>query len=225
MRMDTEPHAAASDVLFAWFSPAFPTGAFAYSHGLETAAAEGLVTDEADLGEWLADVLALGAGWTDAVLMSLAYCADAAELARLAELGTALSPSRERAAETLGQGGAFAAAIREGWPELSPPPVMLGRAPYPVAAGWAAGALGADLRRALGAYLTGFTANLIAAGVRLSLCGQAGGVRILARLGPTIAALGARAVHAEEDDLGGCALWSDIASLRHEPIDGRLFLS
>ena len=32
-------------VLQAWFSPAFPTGAFSYSHGLETAIHEGLVTD------------------------------------------------------------------------------------------------------------------------------------------------------------------------------------
>jgi urease accessory protein len=85
--------------------------------------------------------------------------------------------------------------------------------------------LSAAARVALGAYLTGFVANLIGAGVRLSLCGQAGGVRVLARLGPTIAALAARAERAGEDDLGACALAGDIASLRHETLNGRLFRS
>ena len=32
-----------------WFSPAFPTGAFAYSHGLEQAVDRGLVASAADL--------------------------------------------------------------------------------------------------------------------------------------------------------------------------------
>ena len=39
--------------LMAWLSPVFPTGGFAYSSGLETAVAEGLVKDEADLLNWL----------------------------------------------------------------------------------------------------------------------------------------------------------------------------
>ena len=46
-----------SAALFAWFSPAFPTGGFAYSHGLEAAAAEGQVTDERSLAQWLEGVL------------------------------------------------------------------------------------------------------------------------------------------------------------------------
>ena len=48
--------------LFAWLSPAFPTGAYAYSHGLEWAAEAGDVRDEPTLREWLADLLAEGLG-------------------------------------------------------------------------------------------------------------------------------------------------------------------
>ena len=33
-------------ILQSWFSPAFPIGAFSYSHGLETAIQDGLITDE-----------------------------------------------------------------------------------------------------------------------------------------------------------------------------------
>jgi urease accessory protein len=218
-----------SGALFAWFSPAFPTGGFAYSHGLETAAAEGLIEGEQGLGDWLEDILVSGAGWSDAVLMNLAYEAglamDAGAVAKVLALSAALSPSRERLAETLGQGEAFLAAVRGGWPDCARTPGLPSRVSYPVAAGCCAAGLGAPVRLALSAYLTGFATNLLAAGVRLSFCGQIGGVRILSRLGPVIADLVARGALAGEDDLGGCALFSDIASARHETLGGRLFLS
>jgi urease accessory protein len=217
----------AGGVLFAWFSPAFPTGGFAWSHGLETTAAEGLAGNEHALGDWLEDVLTRGAGWNDAVLFALAYRAAASgdddALNDIAALAAALSPSRERLAETLGQGEAFLAAVRTGWPAAAPE--LHGRTSYPVAAGAACALIGAPLRAALGAYLTTFCANLIAAGVRLSACGQSGGVRVLARLHPLIARSAARAETAGEDDLGACALAADIASMRHETLEGRLFLS
>ncbi len=217
-----------AETLFAWFSPAFPTGGFAWSHGLESLAAEGLIAGEAGLGDWLEDVLTLGGGWTDAVLFALAHRAaradDPDELRRLAELAAALCPSRERQAETLGQGEAFIAAVRTGWPEAAPA-ALPRQVSYPIAAGACAAGVSAGLRTALAAYLTGFCANLIAAGVRLGFCGQGGGVRALARLSPQIAQIAARAERAGEDDLGTCALAADIASMRHETLNGRLFLS
>lgn len=221
------PRADAAGVLFAWFSPAFPTGGFGYSHGIESAAADGRIGGEAELLAWLAAVLNQGAGWTDAVLFALGHRAardgDTARLADLAALGAAYAPSRERLAETLGQGAAFLAAVREGWPEAASG--LADSIAYPVAAGACCGRIGASLPAALRAYLTGFAANLIAAGVRLSLCGQKAGVRILAALGPQIGRLALRASEAGEDDLGGCAFGSDIASMRHEVLEGRLFLS
>jgi urease accessory protein len=228
MHMSIEPSEAIAGTLFAWFSPAFPTGGFAYSHGLEAAAAEGAVEGEGGLCAWLEDILAQGAGWSDAVILNLAHGAvladDAAELTRVAALSVALAPSRERLAEATGQGEAFLAAVRAGWPDHAPPRQSV-RVTYPVAAGAATASLGAPVRLALSAYLTGFCANLIAAGVRLGFCGQSGGVRILSHLGLLIADLAARGARAGEDDLGGCALAADIASMRHETLSGRLFLS
>jgi urease accessory protein len=187
--------------------------------------AEGRIVDEGGLGAWLADILAHGAGWSDAVLLSLARRApDDAALADLADLAAALAPSRERAAETLGQGEAFLIAVRAGWPDAAPANLP-NRIAYPVAAGAAARGIGAPTTTLLIAYLTGFTANLIAAGVRLGLCGQSGGVRILSGLGPLIADLATRASDATEADLGGCALASDIAAMRHETLRTRLFIS
>jgi urease accessory protein len=219
---------AGAATLFAWFSPAFPTGGFAYSHGLEAAVVEGLIAGEQGLGDWLEDILGLGGGFTDAVLFALAWRAaragDDARLLYVAELSAALAPSRERLAETVGQGEAFLAAVRAGWPERAPA-ALPRRVAYPAAAGAAAASLGTDPDTALAAYLTGFCANLIAAGVRLGLCGQTGGVRLLSRLAPLVWRLAGRAAQAGEDDLGACALTADIASMRHETLDGRLFLS
>ena len=45
MHMTTTPDATALLSLVQWLSPAFPTGAFAYSHGLEQAVSVGDVAD------------------------------------------------------------------------------------------------------------------------------------------------------------------------------------
>ena len=49
-----------------WLSPSFPVGAFAYSHGLETAFQNGQISTADALRDWLADVLTHG--WTNSDL-------------------------------------------------------------------------------------------------------------------------------------------------------------
>ena len=98
--------------LAAWVSPAYPVGAFAYSHGLERAVADGRVDGPEALSAWIADALEHGAGRTDAILTAHAWRAgsegDDAALSEIAELARALAPSRERLAETAQPGAAFA---------------------------------------------------------------------------------------------------------------------
>ena len=106
--------------LLLWFSPAFPVGAFAYSHGLEWAVEEGSVRDAASLQGWIGDLLAHGAARNDAILFANAWRAagrgDAVALAEVNALALALAGSRERLLETTGQGNAFVAAARAAWP-------------------------------------------------------------------------------------------------------------
>jgi urease accessory protein len=59
--------------LLIWLSPAFPVGAFAYSHGLEWAYEAGDVTDAASLQAWLTDLLEHGAARNDGILFAEAY--------------------------------------------------------------------------------------------------------------------------------------------------------
>jgi urease accessory protein len=224
--MITDPQATAT--LFAWFSPAFPVGAFAFSHGLEAATAEGFVVGEAGLAGWLDAILTSGGAWTDSVLFAAGYTAAVAQawatLAQVGALARALAPSGERLRETLAQGDAFARAVDQGWPGLLPP-TLVGVIAYPVAAGAAAAGLKAPLADSLIAYLNGFTGNLIAVGVRLGLCGQSGGVRVLSKLGDVIAATAQRAAMSSLEDLGACAFGADIASMRHETLQPRIFVS
>ncbi len=103
-----------------WFSPMFPVGGFAYSHGLEWAHEAGDITGADDLRDWLATLVERGALHNDAILLAEAYRAamqsDAQRLAAANELALALATSRERRLETATQGNAFMLAIRKSWP-------------------------------------------------------------------------------------------------------------
>ena len=210
--MTTDPHLT----LHQLFSPAFPVGAFAWSHGLETAVQEGAVRDAETLRDWLDTVLTHGAGWSDAVLCALAM---QGEHDVLSELALALSPSAERRAETLEQGRAFAATVRSVWG------VDVPDAPYPVAVGAAVAALDLPRTDALRLYLMAFVANLTSAGVRLVPLGQTDGQRVLTALAPLCAAQAEAALAATREDLGGFAPVLDAQSMRHETLYSRIFRS
>src|SRR5476649_1117671 len=107
--MTTEAHLLR---LLTWLSPAFPVGAFSYSHGLETVIRDGTIADADTLSAWIAGLIEHGSGWTDAVLFKAAWEANAEGLAEVAELAAALTPCLERRRETLGQGEAFLIAAR-----------------------------------------------------------------------------------------------------------------
>ena len=175
------------------------------------------MTDEATLKAWVADVLSLGAGWSDTILLRHAHRADGAGLQRLAELAEAAQPCRERRDETIGQGTAFALAGLV-WGGIG-----LERVAFPVAFGAlaAANSVGED-EAALG-FLHAFTANLVSAAVRLVPLGQTAGLRTVAALGPVVADVAERTRTAGLDEIGGACFRSDIAAMRHETQYTRLF--
>jgi urease accessory protein len=225
---------AALHRLFAWLSPAFPVGAYSYSHGLEWAIEDGTVAGPAALQAWISDVLQHGGARTDAILLAAAWRAagagDHAGLVEVAALAVALQPSRERHLETTAQGRAFLDTVSAAWPNerltalaaLFPAGTMVA---YPVAVGIAAAAEGVPLRPALAAYVAAFVANLVSAGVRAIPVGQTDGQRIVAALAPAVEDVARRAEAATLDDLGGAALRADIASMKHETQYTRLFRS
>ncbi|MFN8831488.1 MAG: urease accessory protein UreF [Labrys sp. (in: a-proteobacteria)] len=218
--------------LILWFSPAFPTGAFSFSHGLEWAVEAGDVHDRASLEIWLDGLLRHGSGWSDAVLMAAAHRAvtagDVDGLADLAALALALQPTRERRLETAVQGEAFLKAVEVGWSGAAT--TMLRQAlphapPLAIAVGATTAGAGIEVETAITAALTGFCANLVSASVRLAPIGQSDGLRVLSALEGRIARTASRAAIAPLSAVGGCAFRSDIASMRHETQETRLFRS
>jgi urease accessory protein len=59
--------------LMTWLSPAFPVGAFSYSHGRETVIRDGRIHDRETLCAWISGLVEHGSGWTDAVLLAAAW--------------------------------------------------------------------------------------------------------------------------------------------------------
>ncbi len=211
--------------LTAWLSPAFPVGSFAYSGGLERAVTDGLVLDADMLRRWLQTLIGNGSVWNDAVLLAASHRGhgDGDRLAELAELTAALAGSRERHQETMLLGEAFLTAA-QAWPDevFSRLPK---KAAYPVAVGAVTGAHGIALEKALAVFLHAYLSQAVSAGIRLGVAGQKDGVAILAGLEEHVIDVVARAARSSLDDLGSATVQADIAGLRHETQQTRLFRS
>lgn len=211
--------------LLAWLSPAFPVGAFSYSHGLERAVHDGLVTNQAELQDWIAALVALGSGWNDAVLAAESWrrAVKGEAISDLAELAEAMAGSAERHLESTAQGAAFLAAA-SAWPAGGAHDLPA-NCSYCVAVGAVAGLNRIDLESTLAAFLHAFASNLVQAAIRLSVIGQTQGVALIAALEETVASVAARAARSSPDDLGSATLAAEIASMNHETQTTRLFRS
>ncbi len=212
--MSTDPNILTLTQLL---SPTFPVGAFAYSHGLEAAVQEGLVTDAISLENWLDDLLRCGGGRSDAVLLNVAFAADQGDVAQIDASARAFCASAERRMETNLQGRAFCEALAAVWK------IDLGSLTYPVAVGRAAQLLDLGVQMTTALYLQAFVGNLTAAAMRLVPLGQVEGQKVQNALRPLCLEIAQDVTDATLDDLHGHAWMSDIASMRHETLYSRIF--
>jgi urease accessory protein len=214
--------------LFAWLSPSYPVGCYAYSHTLEWGVEAGDVTNEETLIAWLTDQMILGFGRNDAILLSHAYRAveagDDVALATVNELALALSPSAELYLETSQQGRSFLDATLAAWPAPGLPELE-GEVAFPVAIGMAAAAHGVPLPLTSSAYLFGLVQTLVSAAIRLAPIGQTAGIRVCAALAVTVQDIAREATGLSLDDIGGATFRADLGSFHHENQYTRLFRS
>ena len=226
--------------LLAWCSPAYPTGAFSYSHGMEWAVERGTVTTLAGLLDFIGAVLERGGGWVDAVLFAQAWRAAhqpplvwehsaRAQLRELAELAAAFRATSETALESCQQGAAFLQVTLMAWPH--PRLAQFAgdlrgrRIAQSVAVAVACAAHDIELPTAIQAFVQVLAANLVSAGARLIPLGQTDAQIAVARLAAVVAATAQRAVAADLDDLGTSAPALELCSMRHETQYTRLFRS
>lgn len=226
----------ASDPLYrllAWLSPAYPIGAFSYSHGVETAVEEGLIRDRASLVAWLDSVLRRGTGAVDGALFAAGWragCeADWSTFDVVAERAAAWRGTSEMALESRQQGGSFLSITRTAWPHAALDEVhrrLDGELALPVAVGLAAAVHGIALEPALAGYLHAFTANLISAALRAVPLGQTDGQIALAALEASVNDATRAAIAVDSlDEVGTATPLLDWCSLRHETQYTRLFRS
>lgn len=203
-----------------WLSPAYPVGAFSYSHGLEHSVDIEDVHDGASFQAWLTQILTHGAGRNDAILLAEAWRASNDQTRQeIDDLARALAPSRERALETEQQGRAFAKVTADVWS------LPLADYTYPVAVGAGARMLSLPLPETLLLFTHAFAANLTSAAIRLVPLGQTEGQTILAALAPLCADLSDAAQTMTLEDLGSACMMADVASMKHETQYSRLFQS
>ena len=221
--------------LQSWLSPAFPTGAYSYSHGLEWAVEAGYINDRKSLVDWLEADLSYGSGRNEAIFFSEAWrCAiddDRAKLYEIAELAAAFRGTSEFALETSQQAAACLTTLRQVWPDslldwLSETLRQHRIQPaLAVVLGVRSATQTIPASIGLPAYVQSYTANLVTAGVRLVPLGQTDGQLAIAELEQAILAASMEAERATIDDLGSAAFIVDLASMEHETQYTRLFRS
>ncbi len=210
-------------------SPALPTGAFAYSQGLEQAVAEKWVTDETEARMWLLGLLRWSFATLDMPvlgrLMRAWRDADALGVARWSRWLLACRPTRELRAEDRQLGGALARVLEglgvaeaAGWGRRAD-------ATHATMFALAAVRFGVGPAAAVAGAAFAWAEAVTAAAVRLVPLGQTAGQRILAAAGAAIPALAARALTLMDDELGAAAPGQALASAAHETLYSRLFRS
>jgi urease accessory protein len=211
---------------------AVPTGGFAHSDGLEALASGGLPEGAAELESLLSAHARLSLGRGESALVRAAWrassCEDAGGLGRTAERDLAARPAAcQRQASLAVGGGLLRAALaaarddearRIGWVAAT----LAGGAPRATAFGAVAAALGAEEEQALDAYGYTVLAGMAGAAVRLGRVAAAEAQGILRR----VCAGELRATCARgEDDAAWFAPLLDVAAMRHEHLDVRVFAS
>ncbi|MDP6511792.1 MAG: urease accessory protein UreF [SAR202 cluster bacterium] len=221
--------------LMTWASPAFPIGAFSYSHGIEHAVEAGLVFDADSLKDWIRSIIIDGDGRSDAILFCHAYeslvSKDIDAIQEIIELASAMRASSEFAVESRQQGEAFFKVAISAWPNpdfeiverlMNDTEASLA---FPIAFAVACAVHRAPLKSSLAAYLHGYVSNLVSAGIRLIPLGQTDGQTVIASLESDVTLAVDTAMVTGLENLGSATPIIDWTSTQHETQYTRLFRS
>lgn len=210
----------------------FPTGAYAFSNGIEGLHAFGLVRNETDLAQVIEAQIAEGLAGIELPAVFEAHRAAAGgEIGPLAELDayvTALKPVPAFNAASARVGRQF---LEAALPLVQSPVVAefagmvrAGRAigHHPVAFGVVLAA-GVDAAMAAAVYGAGFVSGQVMTGVRLGIIGQGAAQRIIAGVRPELLAAVTRAETTAPSEMGAYLPLADVAGLAQPALVGRLF--
>jgi urease accessory protein len=210
-------------------SPSLPTGAFAYSQGLEWAIAANWVRDAADLEAWLADLLGHTLAQVEIPLLGRMHAAsrehNESDLARWCDQLLSLRETNELRLEEKNRGRAMASLL-----EGLKVPLSAGEKAILAQSQLAGFALAAarwniPLPEAAAGYAWSWLENQVLAGIKTVPLGQTEGHRILLHMDDAVTAAVSLGIFLEDDAIGAASPALAIASSLHETQYTRLYRS
>ncbi|MBF0097216.1 MAG: urease accessory protein UreF [Magnetococcales bacterium] len=208
-------------------SPALPVGAYTYSQGLEWAAEQGWVGDEAGAGRWIGALLRHPLALFEAPMlagMQEAFrCGDVSRWQALNQWYRASRECREMAAESQQMGYSLLQLACS----LGEEPLLVAEeeVSFLLIWAWLSERWQIDPLSAVSGYLWSWLENQVLAAVKLVPLGQTAGQRVLWRLAAEIPLLAEQALSLPEEEWNGLAPGWMIAGSGHETQYSRLFRS
>tara|TARA_B100001248_G_scaffold129623_1_gene97190 strand:- start:147 stop:860 length:714 start_codon:yes stop_codon:yes gene_type:complete len=234
IRMRNEKNMFLSDLhtVLTWFSPSYPIGSYAYSHGLEYAVEEGLVKDPQTLLGWIRDLLFFGTGYNDSIIINSIYDSVAndncVEFDYISQIANAIKPTKEIALESYQQGVSFKNILMDVYSN-SNLTFYLNRLDdcitYPSVVGVAGGIFEVEKKLLLHSYLHAFTSNILSAALRIMPIGQTEIQKIIFQMKGNVEEMTNKSLGLSLSDLGSSVFISDWASSKHQNQYTRLFRS
>ena len=214
-------------------SPALPVGGFSYSEGLESAVEAGLVSGEAQAGDWLLDQLHLALARADLPAVANGCAAwrrhDLRAVHALNDWVHATRETAELRQQTSQMGRSLTDWLANSAQQADPRIVQLAAlapAPsWPVAFALAGVLAGAQARETALAFAFGWAENMVQAAMKAVPLGQAAAQRMLARLSQAIPAVVDAALVQPAATRQAYSPGLAILSAQHETQYSRLFRS
>jgi urease accessory protein len=213
----------------------FPSGAFAYSSGLETFVSDGLVCCREDLVRFIDSYLLGLVARSDLLFVKLSCSAairgDMDEIVRLDRLIHAMKPAKELREASMQMGrqvlqvmkGLYPSSIaRSLWQRLEERKLW---GHHAVVFGTVCAGVGVESEKALLTYLYAAVSSLVSAGVRLIPLGHSDGQLAIGELKPVMIRITTAVALLGESDICTFAPALEIRAMQHEHLFTRLFKS